>query len=118
MVEPPPKLKTLMRFPPELSYLIRDSLELHDLHGHVCLHLLTRYRLGAYGDQDDGFWRTLCRVNGIGIARDENENGCELAWEEIAIECAEHAWKCQHPVCGEARLAENGELFNKIFSRM
>ena len=101
----------LLDCPNELLEMIKESIDEFDLLTHCCYHQLCSRTAGVYARQsDDDFWAWLCWGNGLGkFAWEEH-----ALWEEVALECAEHAWECEHSACGARMLKINRESVDSL----
>ncbi|EKM50573.1 uncharacterized protein PHACADRAFT_213485 [Phanerochaete carnosa HHB-10118-sp] len=97
---------SLMGLPTELLLMIQHEIR-DDLLAHVCLMKLNTRTRALYNAFGTDFWKMLCRRNGLGTLAGDSV-GAGL-YQTIAVECAEHAWVCEHPSCGTARLLENAQ---------
>ncbi|GJE99560.1 hypothetical protein PsYK624_158270 [Phanerochaete sordida] len=94
---------TFLRLPIELLFLIQSELDDGDVLSHVCFLKLSPQTAGVYDLVAHNFWEKLCRKSGIGLLASEARG--PTAYKNAAVECAEHAWTCQHPVCGRQSIA-------------
>ncbi|KIP03047.1 hypothetical protein PHLGIDRAFT_267506 [Phlebiopsis gigantea 11061_1 CR5-6] len=104
-------LGLLDRLPNELLEHIRKCIG-YDLEGQVSFLKLSPHTATFFDTLPTAFWQNLCRHNGFGAIKVQ-EAADEVCWRDIALECVEHAWSCEHPACGRDRLREIRECWNR-----
>lgn len=94
----------LLDLPNELLMMIKRELGPYDILGNMCYYTLCARTQACYDDMTDDEWKLMVRASGLGLVRDEVVVGPD--WEDIALECAEHAYGSDpHEPCVSASLA-------------
>lgn len=99
---------SLLDFPNELLHAVKDMIDPHDLLSNVCYFDLCDRTAACFDGENTSFWLRMCRANGLGKRNKDAESPSAFrSWKNVALQCARHAWVCDHPACGRARLEEN-----------
>lgn len=85
--------------------MIRGYIPLQDLRSHVYLFKTCSVFAALY---DENFWNSSCLSVGLGSLA--SEDPLDVDWQEVALDCIQHAESCNHSECGVSRLAKNGEM--------
>ncbi|GJE99947.1 hypothetical protein PsYK624_162230 [Phanerochaete sordida] len=97
-MSPIPRTKSLLDLPTELLDMIASEFAPLDLLSHAAFALLSPR---TYARFPEDTWAKLTRAAGFGRLLGET-----CSWRAIALQCARHAWACEHPECGMGLLKQ------------
>ncbi|KAH9928758.1 hypothetical protein B0H21DRAFT_837971 [Amylocystis lapponica] len=88
---------SILDLPNELLLHVKKYIPDADLRTHVCYYRTCARFAGLYGDKDaqEPFWKNACRLAGLGLIKDEQED--TVSWTDIAIDCIARDGFCKHP---------------------